>query len=153
MAWRSGGPSRVRRVCSLRCGSALVEPQSHRFLRPSIPTRRCTCGSRRLCSRIAKSGSPTESEAPEGFIPVLTCGCTVYGCGGSYARIRFKADTVERSDFHNQLTDKPVRVGPFFFERSQYENARRAFAPNPVRRSGVRLCGRSETTLGSGDLD
>jgi hypothetical protein len=76
------------------------------------------------------SGSIAESEAPEGFVPVLTCGCTVYGCGGSYASIRFKADTVEWSDFHNQVTDKPVRVGPYFFERSQYENTRRAFAPD-----------------------
>ena len=74
------------------------------------------------------SDPPVESEAPEGFVPVLTCGCTVYGCGGSYARIRFETDTVEWSDFHNEGTNEPVDVGPFTFDRQQYERARDDFA-------------------------
>ncbi len=73
-------------------------------------------------------GPVEEWDAPEGFVPVLTCGCTVYGCGGSYARITYKADTVQWSDFHNQGSGKPVAVGPFFFDRGQYEQARKVFS-------------------------
>ena len=69
-----------------------------------------------------------ESPAAEGFVPVLTCGCTIYGCGGSYGRISFDADVVEWSDFHNQGTDEPVSIGPFVFDRQQYERARGVFA-------------------------
>ena len=71
---------------------------------------------------------PAETEAPEGFVPVLTCGCTVYGCGGSYARITFERDVVVWGDFHNQGTDELVDTGPFVFNREQYERARAAFA-------------------------
>jgi hypothetical protein len=71
---------------------------------------------------------PAELEAPEGFVPVLTCGCTVYGCGGSYARITFEPDAVVWGDFHNEGTDKLVDTGPFVFDQRQYELARSAFA-------------------------
>ena len=71
--------------------------------------------------------APAGSQAPEGFVPVLTCACTVYGCGGSYARVRFEGDTVRWSDFHNEGTDEPVDIGPFTFDRQQYERARRDF--------------------------
>ncbi len=71
---------------------------------------------------------PAETEAPEGFLPVLTCGCTVYGCGGSYARITFESEVVVWSEFHNEGTDEPVYTGPFVFDRQQYERARAAFA-------------------------
>ena len=64
---------------------------------------------------------PAETEAPEGYVAVLTCGCTVYGCGGSYARITFERDVVVWSDFHNEGTDEPVDTGPFVFNRKQYE--------------------------------
>ena len=56
-----------------------------------------------------------QSEAPEGFAPVLTCGCTVYGCGGSYASIRFTDDTVVWTDFREQSTDPPIDVGRLIF--------------------------------------
>lgn len=71
-----------------------------------------------------------QSEAPVGFTPVLTCGCTVYGCGGTYASIRFTSDTVVWTDFRKQSTDEPVDVGPFVFDREQYERARRDFVAN-----------------------
>lgn len=71
-----------------------------------------------------------QSEAPEGFTPVLTCGCTVYGCGGTYASIRFTDDTVVWTDFRKQSTDEPIDVGPFVFDREQYERARSDFAAN-----------------------
>jgi hypothetical protein len=69
-------------------------------------------------------------EAPEGFTPVLTCGCTVYGCGGAYASIRFTDDTVVWTDFRKQSTDEPIDVGQFVFDREQYERARSDFSAN-----------------------
>jgi hypothetical protein len=73
-------------------------------------------------------GPVARSEARDGFVPVLTCGCTVYGCGGSYGRISFGADTVEWSDFHKQGGDEAIDIGPFVFDRQQYEQARGIFA-------------------------
>lgn len=64
----------------------------------------------------------------EGYSPVLTCSCTVFDCGGVCARITFTETMVIWEDF------RPARprvsappLGPFSFDRHQYEEARRAF--------------------------
>lgn len=63
-------------------------------------------------------------EVPTGFVPVITCSCGIFGCGGGYARVTFTADTVIWTDFRSATHDRPVSVGPFTFGRDQYETAR-----------------------------
>jgi hypothetical protein len=64
------------------------------------------------------------NEVPSGFVPVVTCGCGIFGCGGGYARVIFRTDTVVWNDFRSATHDRPVPVGYFTFDREQYENAR-----------------------------
>ena len=64
-------------------------------------------------------------EVPDGFVPVVTCSCGTFGCGGGYGRVTFRADTVVWHDFRRATYDHPVPVGYFTFDREQYEEARR----------------------------
>lgn len=65
---------------------------------------------------------------PEGFAPVLACGCGAFQDGGVYARVTFREDTVVWNDFHLIGNEQPAPVGPFIFDRQQYEEARWAFS-------------------------
>jgi len=62
-----------------------------------------------------------------GRCAVLTCGCGWFGCGGGLARIEFNDHTVVWGDFEGVGAGSSVRLGPFSFERAQYEEARRTF--------------------------
>jgi hypothetical protein len=67
---------------------------------------------------------------PDGLVPVATCGCTIFGCGGACARVEFQGDLVVWRDFHEVLNPDeavPVALGTFVFDRRQYEEARHAF--------------------------
>jgi hypothetical protein len=66
-------------------------------------------------------------DVPSGFVPVLTCSCTTFGCGGVYARITFTPTTATWRDFRRVRRTETSPVGPFVFDRQQYEDARRAF--------------------------
>ena len=71
--------------------------------------------------------TPEVEEVPDGFAPVLTCSCGTFGCGGAYARIIFRPNTVAWHDFHSVTGDRSVPLGYFTFNRTQYEQARLAF--------------------------
>lgn len=64
------------------------------------------------------------AEVPSGFVPVVTCGCGIFGCGGGYARVTFRAGTVMWNDFRSAPHDRSVGIGTFTFDRKQYEAAR-----------------------------
>ena len=66
------------------------------------------------------------AEVPPGFVPVVTCGCGNFGCGGGYARISFLPELVEWYDFRRVTGDRPIGIGSFTFDREQYEFARLA---------------------------
>jgi hypothetical protein len=73
---------------------------------------------------------PEADMIPDGLVPVATCGCTTFGCGGACARVEFQGDLVVWRDFHEVLSPDeaiPVALGNFVFDRRQYEEARRAF--------------------------
>jgi hypothetical protein len=73
---------------------------------------------------------PEADMIPVGLVPVATCGCTTFGCGGACARVEFQGDLVVWRDFHEVLSPDeaiPVALGNFVFDRRQYEEARRAF--------------------------
>jgi hypothetical protein len=64
------------------------------------------------------------AEVPAGFVPVVTCGCGIFGCGGGYARVTFRVETVMWNDFRSATHDRPVGLGTFMFDLEQYESAR-----------------------------
>jgi hypothetical protein len=64
------------------------------------------------------------AEVPLGFVPVVTCGCGIFGCGGGYVRITFLAEAVMWNDFRSITNDLSVGIGTFTFDREQYESAR-----------------------------
>jgi hypothetical protein len=63
-------------------------------------------------------------EVPSGFVPVVTCSCGIFGCGGGYARVTFSARTVMWNDFRSATRERPAGIGTFTFDRDQYESAR-----------------------------
>jgi hypothetical protein len=64
---------------------------------------------------------------PDGSVPVLTCTCGQFGCGGASARITFERATVAWGDFRTATYQKPVALGPFRFKRHHYEEALRTY--------------------------
>ena len=64
---------------------------------------------------------------PDGFVPVLTCTCGEFGCGGASARITFASGTVTWDDFRTATYEQPVDLGPFLFKQQEYEAALRAY--------------------------
>ncbi len=64
---------------------------------------------------------------PEGYVPILTCSCGDFGCGGACVRVSIERRIVRWSDFTTANGAKPVSLGPFTFDRKQYEDARRSF--------------------------
>ncbi len=73
---------------------------------------------------------PESDSIPDGLVPVATCGCTTFGCGGACARVEFQGDVVVWRDFHEVLNPDesiPIALSNFVFDRRQYEEARRAF--------------------------
>jgi hypothetical protein len=64
------------------------------------------------------------AQVPRGFVPVVTCRCGIFGCGGGYARVTFRAETVMWNDFRSVTHDRPVGIGTFTFDGEQYESAR-----------------------------
>jgi len=64
------------------------------------------------------------SEVPSGFVPVVTCGCGLFGCGGGYARVTFRAETVMWNDFRSAPHDRSAGICTFTFDREQYDPAR-----------------------------
>jgi hypothetical protein len=64
---------------------------------------------------------------PLGYVPVLTCTCGNFGCGGAFARITFDRGTVIWSDFKTATYEQSVAIGPFRIKRKVYEAALRAY--------------------------
>jgi hypothetical protein len=64
---------------------------------------------------------------PDGSVPVLTCTCGEFGCGGASARITFERSTVIWGDFRTATHERPVKLGPFRFKRRDYEVALRGY--------------------------
>jgi hypothetical protein len=64
------------------------------------------------------------AEVPSGFVPVVTCGCGIFGCGGGYVRVTFLRELVQWHDFRSATGDRPIGIGSFTFDREQYESAR-----------------------------
>ena len=56
------------------------------------------------------------AEVPSGFVPIVTCGCGIFGCGGGYVRVTFHADTVMWNDFRSATHDRSVGIGTFTFD-------------------------------------
>ncbi|HEX4490815.1 MAG TPA: hypothetical protein VH914_06380 [Acidimicrobiia bacterium] len=56
-----------------------------------------------------------------GRVGVLTCACGGFACGGAAARVEATRDTVTWSEFHRMNGRGPVPVGPFTFDRREYE--------------------------------
>ncbi len=61
---------------------------------------------------------------PRGFVPVATCSCGIFGCGGGFARVTFHPDTVMWNDFRSATHDRAIAIGTFTFDREQYETVR-----------------------------
>jgi len=68
------------------------------------------------------------NEEEGGYVPVLTCSCTVLICGGVWMRVTFADDSVVWDEFHIVRHEERPPLGPFIFNRQQYEEARRAFS-------------------------
>jgi hypothetical protein len=64
------------------------------------------------------------AEVPSGFVPVVTCNCGIFGCGGGFARVTFSVDTVMWNDFRSATHNRSIAIGTFTFDRGQYETAR-----------------------------
>jgi hypothetical protein len=64
------------------------------------------------------------AQVPHGFVPVVTCSCGIFGCGGGFARVTFRVDTVMWNDFHSATRRRVIAIGAFTFDREQYETAR-----------------------------
>ena len=64
---------------------------------------------------------------PDGSVPVVTCTCGEFGCGGGSARITFERSTVIWGDFRTATHEKTVSLGPFRFRRRDYDAALRAY--------------------------
>jgi hypothetical protein len=54
---------------------------------------------------------------------VLVCQDGLAGCGGATARIKIGPQTVEWGDFRTVPAAATVPLGPFVFDRAQYERA------------------------------
>ena len=54
---------------------------------------------------------------------VLVCEDGLTGCGGATARIKINKQTVEWGDFRTAPAGSTVPLGPFVFDRTEYERA------------------------------
>ncbi len=63
---------------------------------------------------------------PDGYVPVLTCTCGEFGCGGASAHITFDLGTVTWGDTRTATYEQPVDLGPFRLKRQAYEAALQA---------------------------
>lgn len=65
--------------------------------------------------------SPTANLAQNGIVPVITCACGDFGCGGATARVTIGDEVVTWDDFRTANTREPAAgLGPFQFERRAY---------------------------------
>jgi hypothetical protein len=68
-------------------------------------------------------GRPLARFDESGRTAVLTCNCGVFGCGGFTATIAATDEAVTWSEFHHANWGPTVSLGPFEFDRDQYEKA------------------------------
>lgn len=68
-------------------------------------------------------GNPDPRWSESGRAVVLDCGCGQWECGGVLARIEVRPDVITWSDFRGPRDGDPIPVGPFVFDREQYEAA------------------------------
>ena len=67
---------------------------------------------------------PTANLAEDGTVPVITCVCGDFGCGGATVRVTVDDEVVTWDDFRTANTRTPVPgLGPFRFERRAYLGA------------------------------
>jgi hypothetical protein len=63
---------------------------------------------------------PTANLAQNGTVPVITCACGDFLCGGATVRVTVGDEVVTWDDFRTANTRAPVDLGPFRFERRAY---------------------------------
>jgi hypothetical protein len=69
-------------------------------------------------------GDPEVGWSVDGRALIFDCECGHWPCGGTTAKISVTADLVEWSHFSGPTADSdPLSIGPFFFDRDDYEQA------------------------------